>query len=125
MPQYVGLDLIEPARVAERLARRPGLADELFHPGELAYARGQSDPAEHLAARFAAKEAVTKALGIDGFEPLDVEIVNGGAECTVRLHGGAARRARELRVKVTVSLTHLPQLAGAVALALPHPEPHS
>lgn len=113
------MDLADPQRLADRLRRTPALAEELFHLGERVYAESQPNPIEHLAARFAAKEAVIKALGIDGFEPLDVEVLEGGERCDVRLHGTAAHRAAELRVTVSISLTHLGSIAGAVALARP------
>lgn len=113
----IGIDLTDPRRLADRLTRTPALAEELFHGGERAYADEQRNPIEHLAARFAAKEAVIKALGIDGFEPLDVEILEGGERCGVQLHGAAAGRAEELGVTVSVSLTHLEAMAAAVALA--------
>lgn len=115
----VGIDLADPRDLQRRLERRPELADELFHIGERVYCAGEPEPALNLAARFAAKEAVVKALGLDGFDPLDVEVVGGGERCSIRLHGDAARRAHELCVVVTISLTHLPAMAGAVALALP------
>jgi holo-[acyl-carrier protein] synthase len=115
----IGIDLSEPARLRERLSNRPDLAQELFWAGERSYCARQRNPEQHLAARFSAKEAVIKALGIDGFDPLDVEVIAGGESCDVRLHGVAARRARELGVRVTISLTHLEGMAGAVALALP------
>jgi holo-[acyl-carrier protein] synthase len=116
---YIGIDLAETGRLADRLARTPTLGDELFHPGEQAYAASQIRPIEHLAARFAAKEAVVKALGLNGFDPLDVEVIDGGERCDVRLHGAAARRADELDVIVSISLTHVGALAGAIALARP------
>lgn len=115
----IGLDLVEPARLRERLERHADLAQELFHPGELRYSERQTDPYQHLAARFAAKEAVIKALGIDGWDPLDVEIVSGGEQTRLRLRGDVAARAVELGLEVSVSLTHLPGIAGAVALARP------
>lgn len=118
-PPLVGIDLVDVDRLRRRLDHHPALADELFHAGEQEYCHAQPDPVEHLAARFAAKEAVIKSLGIDGFEPLDVEVVGGGEDCSVRLRADAARRAEELGVEVTISLTHLPAMAGAVALALP------
>jgi holo-[acyl-carrier protein] synthase len=118
-PPLIGIDLIEPERLLESLQRTPKLADRLFHAGELAYCEGQAVPERHLAARFSAKEAVTKALGINGFAPLDVEVVSGAEHCGLRLHGHAARRADELGVVVTISLTHVAGIAGAVALARP------
>jgi len=99
--------------------RVPNFELELFHEGELNYCNRQDDPVQHLGSRFAAKEAVIKALGIDGWEPLEVEIVGGGEQTSVLLHGDVAERAAALGVEVTVSLTHLPAIAGAVALATP------
>jgi len=115
----IGIDLADPRRLADRLERTPSLAEELFHPGEQAYAATQPRPIENLAARFAAKEAVVKALGLDGFDPLDVEILNGGDDCGVALHGAVAERAELLGVNVTISLTHLESMAAAVAMARP------
>lgn len=119
----IGIDLVEPTRLQERLRANPALAEELFHPGEAAYSRTQPSPTQCLAARFAAKEAVVKALGMDGFDPLDVEVVDGGPDCRVRLHGAAASRAQELGVHVTLSLTHLDRMAAAVAMATSTTQP--
>lgn len=118
-PPLIGIDLTDPKRLGQRLKRTPALLEELFHEGECAYADQQPNRIEHLAARFAAKEAVIKALGLDGFDPLDVEVIEGGERCGVRLHGAAAERAADLGVKVSISLTHLETMAGAVALARP------
>ena len=119
----IGIDLIEPERLRARLESRPALAVKLFHPGERAYCERRREPEQHLAARFSAKEAVVKALGLAGSEPLDIEVVGGGDSCGVRLHGAAARRARELGLRVTISLTHVDGIAGAVAVALPEDAP--
>ncbi len=121
----IGIDLLEPKRMQARLKRRPALRDELFTPGELGYCDSQAMPHEHLAARFCAKEAVAKALGLDGFDPLDIEVVAGGANVRVKLHGGAKVQADALGVTVTISLTHVVGMAGAVALALPSPARNS
>ena len=120
-PPLIGIDLIEPERLRSKLHRTPGLAGRLFHPGELAYCERQPAPEQHLAARFSAKEAITKALGLPGFAPLDIEVIDGGERCGLRLHGRAAQTADELGVLVSISLTHLKGLAGAVALASPQP----
>lgn len=66
---------------------------------------------------------VVKALGLDGFDPLDVEVLDGGERCAVALHGAAAERAEALGVMVTISLTHLESMAAAVALARPIDRP--
>ena len=62
-----------------RLSRRPGLAERLFSDDERAYAAARGRPAQHLAARFCAKEAVAKALGLQVWNPRDVEVVPAGA----------------------------------------------
>jgi holo-[acyl-carrier protein] synthase len=112
----IGVDLLEIDRLERALERRPALAERLFTPGERAYAAGKARPARHLAARFCAKEAVAKALGLTGWEFLDVEVVATGGAPEVRLRGAAARRARELGVTAEVSLTHTDTLAAAAAL---------
>jgi holo-[acyl-carrier protein] synthase len=119
VPPLVGIDLVVPEELKQRVERRPELALELFHPGELDYAARQVSPHEHLAARFAAKEAVVKALGLDGFDPLDIEIAGGAETTELRLHGEAARRADELAVELAISLSHVAGLAAAVAVARP------
>lgn len=117
----IGFDLLEPERVGERLKRNPALRKELFLPGELAYADGQHDPKKHLTARLCAKEAVVKALGIDGWDPLEIEVTGGGEQTGLLLHGSVAERAAALRVEVSISMSHLESVAGAVAIARPDP----
>jgi holo-[acyl-carrier protein] synthase len=112
----IGIDLLEIERMERALERRPALAERLFRPGELAYAGSRGRPAQHLAARFCAKEAVCKALGLAVFAPRDVEVVGGGAAVGLALHGTARARASELGVEVDVSLTHTRGMAAAVAV---------
>jgi holo-[acyl-carrier protein] synthase len=114
MGSGLGIDLIEIDRVERALRRRPGLRERLFTQAELAYADERAHPAQHLAARFAAKEAVLKALGGPSVPLAQIEVV-AGEPPTVRLHGEAARAGRGL--SVSVSLTHSRETAGAVALA--------
>ncbi len=109
----VGLDLLEIDRMEAALERRPALAARLFTAREREYAATRPRPGQHLAARFCAKEAVSKALSMEVLRPLDVEVLGGGA---LHLHGAAAARAAELGVEVAVSLTHSRQTAGAVAV---------
>ena len=110
----VGIDLIEIERIERALERRPRLARRLFTAAELAYAEERSRPGRHLAARFAAKEAVVKALGLTGgFAPTDIEVV-AGEPPTVWLHGGAAAAAGGRQI--SISLTHSRETAAAVAV---------
>jgi holo-[acyl-carrier protein] synthase len=113
----VGIDLLEIERLERALERRPTLAQRLFTEGERAYAAARARPGQHLAARFCAKEAVAKALGLEAWSFRDVEVVGGDGPPEVRLHGAVAARASELGVEVNVSLTHTRHDAGAVAIA--------
>ena len=113
----VGLDLLEIERLERALQRRPRLAERLFTEGERAYAAARARPGQHLAARFCAKEAVAKALELEGLNFREVEVVHtGGGAPRVRLSGAAAARAERLGVAVAVSLTHTNTSAGAVAI---------
>ncbi len=109
----LGIDLIEIERVERALERRPRLAERLFTPAELSYARERARPGRHLAARFAAKEAVIKALG-RSVPPREIE-VEAGEPPRIRLHGSAAELAGER--EIAISLTHSRDTAAAVAVA--------
>jgi holo-[acyl-carrier protein] synthase len=112
----VGVDLLEIERLERALERRPRLAQRLFTEAELAYAGSRARPGQHLAARFCAKEAVAKALGLEAWNFCDVEVVGTGGPPEVRLHGAAAERARAMGVQVSISLTHTGRDAAAVAV---------
>ena len=116
-PAGVGIDLLEIERLERALERRPRLAERLFTDAEREYAAGRGRPAQHLAARFCAKEAVAKALGIQSWNFRDVEVLGTGGPPELRLHGAAAARAAELGVSVEISLTHTGRDAAAVAIA--------
>jgi holo-[acyl-carrier protein] synthase len=114
----VGIDQLEIERLERALERRPRLADRLFTAAERAYARERARPAQHLAARFCAKEAVAKALALEAWSFQEVEVVRGtDGPPSIRLHGAVARRAAELGVaEVKISLTHTRRDAAAVAI---------
>jgi holo-[acyl-carrier protein] synthase len=114
----VGLDLLDIERLERALERRPQLAERLFTDSERDYAAGHARPSMHLAARFCAKEAVAKALGLTAWSFRDVEVVATGRAPEVRLSGSVARRAEELGVRARISLTHTDTVAGAVAILL-------
>lgn len=117
MREGVGIDLLDISRLERALERRPGLRDRLFTPAEQDASVRSARPVRHLAARFCAKEAVTKALRMDAFRPLEIEVVGRGGPPTVRLTGAAAARAAELGVSVVISMTHEREVASAVAWA--------
>jgi holo-[acyl-carrier protein] synthase len=112
----VGIDLLDVERFERALRRRPRLAERLFTEAERDYAAARARPAMHLAARFCAKEAVAKALGLTAWSFRDVEVVATEGAPQIRLNGSAARRADELGVSASVSLTHTETLAAAVAM---------
>ena len=113
----VGIDLLDIERLERALERRPRLAARLFTEAELAYASERARPGQHLAARFCAKEAVAKALGLEAWSFSEVEVVGDQGPPRVRLSGAAAERAAMLGVEVAVSLTHSRDQAAAVAIA--------
>jgi holo-[acyl-carrier protein] synthase len=112
----VGIDLLDVARLERALERRPRLAERLFTDAEREYAAGRPRPGMHLAARFCAKEAVAKALGLTGWSFRDVEVVATDAAPELRLSGAVAARAAELGGELAISLTHTDDVAGAVAI---------
>ena len=111
----VGIDLIEIDRLEGALERRPRLAGRIFTPAELRMARSRRRPGRHLAARFAAKEAVVKALGEGGIPLRDIEIVGGGRRAPEALLRGRAMHLAAGR-KVEISISHSERSATAVAL---------
>lgn len=119
----IGADVVDLDRFRASLARTPGLRVRLFAPAEQAYAETSRDPTERYAVRFAAKEAVLKALGVGlgaaAFR--DIEVVRdpeSGAP-SILLHGGAAALAAERGVgSWLVSLSHSRTVAQAVVVAL-------
>lgn len=118
---HVGLDIIRVSRV-ERAIRRWGdhFLDRVFTPAER---QECGERPASLAARFAGKEAVLKALGTGrarGIRWTDVEIrTRATGEPWVQLHGAAARWATALGVKEwRISLTHDGDMAAAIVVAL-------
>ncbi|MGI8633391.1 MAG: holo-ACP synthase [Solirubrobacterales bacterium] len=112
----IGIDLVDIERIERALARRPRLAERLFTDGERAYAERRPRPGRHLAARFAAKEAVIKALHADPAPaPAEIEVVRGDRAPRICFLGAAARLVEAAGITVSVSLTHTDHTAGAVA----------
>ena len=118
----IGIDAVEVDRFRRVIARTPGVVRRLFTDGERAAGARRRDPAQRLAARFAAKEAVMKALGVGlgAFTFHDVEVVNApSGKPGLVLRGKAAALAAERGVRGwELSLTHTDRTAHAVAVAL-------
>ncbi|GAA2744637.1 MULTISPECIES: holo-ACP synthase [Kitasatospora] len=116
----VGIDVAEIERFGASLERTPELAARLFTPGELVLPSGQRRGVASLAARFAAKEALAKALGAPvGLHWTDAEVcVEDSGRPVLRVTGTVAARAAELGVKSWhVSLSHDAGVASAVVIA--------
>ena len=118
----LGTDLVEVPRFQLALTRRPTLAERLFSDDEREYAYRFRDPTKSLAARFGAKEAVMKALGVGlwKFAFRDVEVIRlpSGAP-TLALYNRALELADERGITAWhLSLTHTDSMAMAVALAV-------
>jgi holo-[acyl-carrier protein] synthase len=119
----IGTDLVELDRFRVAMARTPGLVERVFTDDERSYAERRDDPTERFAVRFAAKEAVLKAMGagIGACALRDIEVVRAesGAPSVV-LHGAAAELAVARGVgRWLLTLTHTDSLAQAIAVALP------
>jgi holo-[acyl-carrier protein] synthase len=116
----VGVDLIEIERVRRALHRHgDSFRERCFTPGERAYCDSKPNPPQHYAGRFAAKEAVGKALGIGVyFTWKEIEIV-GRPKPGVSLSGRTAQHAEGVGAgRIELSMTHSRELAAAVAVVL-------
>jgi holo-[acyl-carrier protein] synthase len=118
----LGMDIVETKRIAESLERfGERFLGRVFLEGEVAYARSMKFPHLHLAARFAAKEAISKAFGTGigrelGWRDLEIVRAPGGAP-GVRLHGRAEAYANARGVtQVLVSLSHTADYGAASAV---------
>ena len=119
----VGIDATDIPRVDEAL-RRFGtrFLERVFTAGEITYCTGRRNPAPHLAARFAAKEAAMKALGTgvsQGVSWRQIEVVRHHGPPQLQFHGVAAERLASLgATRALLSLTHAESLALAQVLLL-------
>jgi holo-[acyl-carrier protein] synthase len=116
----VGVDLIEIERVRRALERHgDGFRERCFTAEERAYCDSKANPAQHYAGRFAAKEAVGKALGVGvHFTWREIEVA-GRPKPGVRLSGRTARAAERLGAgRIELSMTHSKELAAAVAVVV-------
>lgn len=120
----IGTDIIECERI-DRMVRRHGdhFLRRVYTEQEIRYCADRKNADQHYAGRWAAKEAVLKALGtgwIAGIAWTDVEVGHAeGGRPIILLHGGAAKIAEEQGVlEIRISITHCKSHAVAFALSL-------
>lgn len=106
------MDIVETRRIAALARRNRRFLTRVFSPEEIRYCKGKKKKWQHFAVRFAAKEAVWKAVGRAGLRLRDISIRRGPTgKPSVVLEGRVAR-------EIQISLTHSDQYAAAVALVL-------
>ncbi|MGV8082205.1 MAG: holo-ACP synthase [Coriobacteriia bacterium] len=117
----LGVDIVEIDRMKAALERHPRMKERLFSAEEQRYCARRSRPEVHYALRFAAKQAVRKALGAPfagaSFTEVEVALVNGRP--VPRLSGRTAEHAEALGIvemHLSLSFTHVSAVASAVAI---------
>ncbi|MEO5723029.1 MAG: holo-ACP synthase [Ilumatobacteraceae bacterium] len=118
----IGVDAVDIARFRLALARTPSMRTRLFTAEELRYVAPKADPVPSLAARFAAREAVMKAMGLGlgafGFHEVWVDRVPSGEPLLV-ISGRAAELAADREIgQWLLSITHTATVAIAYVVAL-------
>jgi holo-[acyl-carrier protein] synthase len=118
----LGVDIVEIGRMAAALRRHPGMRERLFSAQERAYCDKRNRPEIHYALRFAAKEAVLKALGTGfaGMKFTDVEVLRDSTGRPVPRLSGRAREVADslgvVELHLSLSYTHTTAVASAVAM---------
>jgi holo-[acyl-carrier protein] synthase len=116
----IGTDLIEIVRIQRAIEKNPHFMERVYTANEIAYCRRKKNAWQSFAARFAAKEAVSKALGT-GIGPvglMEIEILNAeNGQPKVVLHGKALQLAADRNIqRVHISLSHSEAYAMATAV---------
>ncbi len=117
----IGIDLIEVERIARQLIGKTHFREKIFSLNEIAYCEDKSNQAEHYAARFAAKEALFKALGTGwrgGLNFTEVEVLNDDlGKPAFNFLGKTSQIIEELNLThIHLSLSHLAQIAVAIVI---------
>ncbi|TPW21214.1 MAG: holo-acyl-carrier protein synthase [Elusimicrobia bacterium] len=108
LPLSVGLDIVEIARIKKAGTR--AFLKRVFSPSEIAYCQSKKNRWQHFAVRFAAKEAVYKALGLSGVALRDISVSRG-----VEGAPGVVLRGKP-QPQIALSLSHSDHYAAAVAI---------
>ncbi len=116
----VGTDLVEIARIQRAIEKNPRFLQKVYTEEEIRYCQRKKNPWQSFAARFAAKEAVSKAFGtgIGKIGLTDIEVVNkSNGQPQIVLHGAAQLFAQEHGIgRVHISLSHSEVYAIATAI---------
>jgi holo-[acyl-carrier protein] synthase len=118
----IGTDIVDVARIAAKLAKGEGFRNLVFTPFEISYCEAQAAPAESYAARFAAKEALLKALGTGwgnggvNFDEIEVRNDAAGKPEIFLIGKGADKYAEAGIKKIWVSLSHEKNAAVAMVI---------
>ena len=121
-----GIDICDVREVWRKLRRSPGLREDVFSPREIAYCERFPDPAPHYAARFAAKEAFAKAVGLDlltlDLAQIEVQHGEGGRPHLALLDANIRERAKvslgAVQLSFDVSISHEADYAVASVVIL-------
>jgi holo-[acyl-carrier protein] synthase len=120
----IGTDIVEIERIAKMIADHGDhFLERTFTPAEIAHCRPRREAAQHFAGRWAAKEAVMKALGTGftkevGWTDIEVALKPSGQPHIV-LHGSAREYATRIGIdSVLVSISHTHTIATATAIAM-------
>ncbi len=121
----IGIDIIEVARIRKKLEKNQGFKELVFAPSEIAYCESKAHPYQHYAGRFAAKEAVFKAVGTGWVGRMaynEVVILSSQAGMPIVQFCGATAAALSTFdiLKVNVSISHLKNIATAVVVIEGH-----
>ncbi len=124
MIRGLGVDIVEIDRIKKALLKYEKFEKRIFTQDESKYCQSKQEPAHHYAARFAAKEAVSKALGTGraGMKWTDIEVKRDSkGKPFISLSGGAAKLANEngiCDVEVSLSFNKSNAVASAIAIGL-------
>lgn len=130
-PIAIGTDIVECLRIAQMIERHGELfINRVYTPYEIQYCQSRKQSTQHFAGRWAAKEAVLKALGtgwIKGISWRDVEVRNDtGGKPSIALYGGAKEIAKQLKLQqMLISISHCRSHATAFAMAMIEPSAKS
>ncbi len=110
MIKGIGIDIEEIGRFRKLpYNRNRSFYDKIFTSKEMTYCLGKKDPYPHFAARFAAKEAVAKAIGVSVYRAKSIEIGNNR-------DGVPSAQVRGLRGRIAISISHTKGIAAAIAI---------